>query len=145
MDISDDAFYSNEFSSIVFEESSELVKIGESVFQYNSRLTEPVIIPEGVTTLGNNVFDGCSTLSSITLPSTLTTIGNSAFKNCYGITNLVCNATMPPIVGSGAFDGVVKDNFTLQVPEAAVSRYQTASGWNEFKRIGAYYDFSISR
>lgn len=145
IEISAQAFCNNEFSSIVFEEGSELVKIGERAFEYNSRLTEPVIIPEGVTTLGSYAFDRCSTLSSIILPSTLATIGNSAFKNCYGLTNLVCNATMPPIVGSGAFDGVAKDNFTLQVPEAAVSRYQTASGWNEFKRISAYYDFSISR
>lgn len=56
-----------------------------------------------------------------------------------------CDATIPPTVGSGAFDGVSKDNFTLQVPEDAVARYQTANGWKEFKRISAYYDFSISR
>ena len=48
-------------------------------------------------------------------------------------------------MGSGAFEGVPKDNFTLQVPEPSVSLYQTANGWSDFKRIAANHDFSISR
>ena len=139
------AFNGNNFTSIVFEEDSELKNIGNSAFKSNSRLCEPVVIPEGVTTLGEDAFLSCGLLPSLTLASTLNTVGNNAFYNCYGLTSLTCNATMPPIVGRGAFTGVAKDNFTLQVPEHAVARYQTASGWNEFKRISANYDFSISR
>ena len=33
-----------------------------------------------------------------------------------------------------------KDNFTVEVPEAAVAQYQTAVGWNEFKRIAAHHE-----
>ena len=33
----------------------------------------------------------------------------------------------------------------LEVPEASVSTYANSSGWNEFKRIVAHRDFSISR
>lgn len=41
---------------------------------------------------------------------------------------------------SGAFDGVAKDNFTVEVPEVAVAQYQTAPGWCDFKRIAAHHE-----
>ena len=47
---------------------------------------------------------------------------------------------MPPDIQSGAFNGVAKDNFTVEVPESAVSLYQSANGWREFKRIAAHHE-----
>ena len=138
-------FWGNEFSSIVFEEGSELVRIEAWAFRDNWRLSEPIVFPEGLMTIGELAFVECRNLPSLTIPSTVTTIGENAFGYCYYITSLQCNATTPPVVGSGAFDGVPKDNFTLQVPESSVPLYQTANGWSDFKRIAANHDFSISR
>lgn len=139
------AFYVNDFSNILFEEGSELVKIGDHAFVGNWRLSESVVIPEGVITIGGAAFSGCSVLPSVVIPSTVTTIGSEAFSGCYYITRMQCNATTPPVVGDGAFNGVGKENLTLEVPEQSVPLYQTANGWSEFNRISAYYDFSISR
>ncbi|MBQ5854627.1 MAG: leucine-rich repeat protein, partial [Alistipes sp.] len=139
------AFYGNSFSSIIFEQGSELVKIEERAFGWNKRLSEPIVLPEGLMTIGSSAFYGCDNIPAVTIPSTVTTIGGSAFNNCYYITSFRCDAAMPPVVGSGAFDGVGKDNLTLQVPEQSVPLYQTANGWADFKRISPYYDFSISR
>ncbi len=139
------AFSNSQFSKVVFEEESELVKIGERAFVGNSRISEPIVLPEGLLSIGDNAFYDCSTLPSIVIPSTVTTIGNSAFSNCYYLTKMQCDATMPPVVGSGAFDGVGKENLTLEVPEQSVALYQTATGWSDFNRISAYYDFSIAR
>ena len=61
-----------------------------------------------------------------------------AFEGCYGIGSIVSKSTIPPYVQSGAFNGVAKDNFTLEVPESALSYYQTAVGWCDFKRISAH-------
>lgn len=47
---------------------------------------------------------------------------------------------MPAYIESGAFDGVAKDNFTLEVPESAISQYQAASGWCDFKRFAAHHE-----
>lgn len=138
-------FEGNNFSSIVFEKGSELVKIDDGAFDGNSRLSEPLVIPEGVITIGSNAFSGCIHLPSVVIPSTITTIGSSAFSGCYYITRMQCDATTPPVVGDGAFDGVGKENLTLEVPEQSVPLYQTANGWADFNRISAYYDFSISR
>ena len=143
--IDDGAFLWNNFSRIVFEEGSELVKIGNNAFDANNRLCEPVVLPEGLITIGDMAFANCSNMPSIVIPSTVTTIGSSAFEGCYYMSNMQCNAITPPVVGSGAFDGIGKENFTLEVPEQSVSLYQTANGWADFNRISAYYDFSISR
>ncbi len=47
------------------------------------------VIPEDVTTIGERAFDGCSTLTSITLPNSITKIGESAFAECEGLTSIV--------------------------------------------------------
>ena len=79
------------------------------------------------------------------MPKNLAVIGSDAFKNCYNLSAITCEATTPPICGTGAWDGVAKNNFTVEVPEQSVVKYQTASGWSDFKRIAAHHDFSISR
>ena len=143
--IGDGAFKENTFSSIIFEQGSEIVKIGNEAFFISPRVSEPLILPEGLITIGNGAFRSSFTLPSVVIPSTVTTIGQLAFDNGFCMTKLQCNALIPPVVGSGAFNGVPKDNFTLEVPEQSVPLYQTANGWADFKRISAYYDFSISR
>ena len=55
------------------------------------------------------------------------------------------SAVEPPTIKSNTFDGVEKDNFTLEVPPQSVKRYQAETGWSDFKRIAAHYDFSVSR
>ena len=45
-----------------------------------------------------------------------------AFQNCFGIGSIVCKGTIPAYVQAGAFDGVPKDNFTLEVPEPVVAQ-----------------------
>ena len=41
-----------------------------------------VVIPEGVSEIGNWAFYGCSGLTSVTIPAGVTSIGNRAFWNC---------------------------------------------------------------
>lgn len=147
-------FAGNNFTSIVFAEDSELIIIegntGDGAgwggaFSDCKRLCEPVILPKGLITLEGRSFYNCTTLSEIVIPKSTIVVGIECFENCYGLSKITCEATTPPIVGSGAFDGVAKDNFTLEVPESAVAKYQTANGWSDFRRISAHYDFSISR
>ena len=149
--IPDRCFEYCDFSSIVFEEGSELIEIEIGAFAGNNRLCEPIIFPDNLLTLSTGwnyergSFDGCSLLPEVVLPAKLTVIGGKAFSGCYGLSKITCEATTPPVVGHDAFNGVAKDNFTLEVPEKAVAKYQSAAGWSDFRRIAAHHDFSISR
>lgn len=123
---------------------SSIKTIGTEAFRHQKRLSR-INFPEGLLVIGQYAFEDCSHLQSLELPSTLQTIQLDAFKNCSGITSIICHSTEPPTVVAGAFDGVPKDNFTLQVPANAVNRYATDPVWGQFRRISAYQDFSISR
>lgn len=137
------AFSFCNFSNLVLQEG--LVEIGDNAFAYNKRLSGMLRFPESLTTIKVGAFSDCLTLSSLELPSKLATIQVAAFGGCYGIASIISHAVQPPTIIGSAFDGVAKDNFTLEVPEASVADYQTAPGWNEFRRISAHHDFSIGR
>jgi hypothetical protein len=124
---------------------NSLVTLASSAFSNCTRLSGVLIIPEGIAVLNNNVFEGCSNIEGIILPQTLSVIGQNAFKDCFSISTFVSNASSPPTVITGAFDGIPKDNFTVEVPEGSVNDYAYATGWNEFMRISAHRVFSISR
>lgn len=134
-----------DFSSVVFAENSELIKIEERAFDGNWRLSEPVVLPEGLLTIEQEAFAGCRHIPAVVLPKSLTVIGQRAFSDCYNLSAITSNATTPPVCGSGAWDGVAKDNFTVEVPEQSVVKYQTQTGWSDFRRIAAHHDFSLSR
>ena len=132
------AFSSNSFSGTLHLPSS-LLTIGEQAFAGNS-MTGILEIPEKITNINNQAFLGCGFIEGLVFPANIETIGNGAFSNCYGIGSIVCKGAEPAYVKSGAFNGVSKDNFTVEVPESAVAQYQTAVGWNEFKRIAAHHE-----
>lgn len=119
---------------------STLLSIGEKAFYYNKQLTGTVEIPEKITSIKSSAFEGCSQIEGLVLPANMETINSSAFEDCFNIGSIVCKGAEPAYVKSGAFDGVPKDNFTVEVPESAVAQYQTAVGWNEFKRIAAHHE-----
>lgn len=118
----------------------ELVTINNNAFVGNTRISGTIEFPESMSTIGANAFDGCTGIEDIVIPAGIENIRSGAFNNCFGIGSIVCKGEMPARVESGAFDGVAKDNFTLEVPESAVAQYQTAPGWNEFKRIAAHHE-----
>ena len=140
---------SNAFSHTLFNGTlvlpSELISLGSSVFSGCWRLSGVVEIPENILAIPSGLFYGCTGLEGIKLHKDVEVIESQAFCNCTGVYSIVCEAKNPPTINASSFNGVAKDNFTLEVPEASVVRYRTASNWSEFKRIAAHREFSISR
>lgn len=140
---------SNAFRNTLFNGTlvlpSELISLGSGVFNGCWRLSGVVDIPENIVAIPSYLFSGCDGLEGIRLHKDVEVIESRAFYNCTGVYSIVCEAKNPPIINSDSFNGVAKDNFTLEVPEISVARYRTANNWSEFKRISAHREFSISR
>ena len=66
--------------------------IGNNVFEECTSLTS-VTIPDSVTTIGEWAFSGCTALMSVTIPDSVTTIGECAFSGC--------TALMSVTIGNG--------------------------------------------
>lgn len=136
--IESSAFAGNYFSGELVLPKS-IVKIGSGAFTSNPRLSGIIEFPELMVSIGEGAFSGCNMLEGIILPESIETIGDGAFANCFGIGSIICNAPIPPRLNS-SFDGVAKDNFAVEVPEAAVAQYKTSPEWMEFKRITAHHE-----
>ena len=133
-----DIFYGCKFSGEL-KLPKTLVSIGDNAF-FNNNFSGTLEFPEGLQTIGNGTFQDCERLEKIVLPASIENIGSEAFLSCSYIGGIVCKGDMPARLANGTFDGVAKDNFTLEVPENSVAQYQTAPGWCDFKRIAAHHE-----
>jgi len=68
-----------------------LTQLGWNVFEGCSSLTS-VALPDGLTQLGWYVFEGCSSLTSVSLPDGLTQLGNYVFSRCDSLTSAANSA-----------------------------------------------------
>ena len=75
-------------SSVTYKGATYRVrKIGEWAFQGCKSLTS-VTIPNSVTRIENGAFADCSSLTSVTIPNSVTEIGHWAFEVCTGLTSI---------------------------------------------------------
>lgn len=81
--------------------------IGDRAFAGNLQLqTLTMQNNANVTTIGNNAFQGCENLASLTVPATTSLIGNSAFAQCKGLSSITFTENGKNITfGEYAFQG----------------------------------------
>lgn len=140
--INDDSFSYCDFSGTLSLPNS-ILQIGNKAFCGNWRLMGVVEMPDELLSIGESAFQDCRMLEGVIFKEKFETIRRHAFENCFGIGRIVCKGTIPPYIQDGCFNGVPKDNFTLEVPEGYEAQYQAATGWREFKRIAAYRNLVI--
>ncbi len=80
-----------------------LQSIGEEAFRGCSELTS-IDIPASVTSIGENAFYDCTSLTAVTLPDGLESIGNRVFCVCSALTSIDIPASVTSI-GESAFNG----------------------------------------
>ena len=120
-----------------------ITSIGDYVFKGCSGLTE-LTLPNSVTSIGGNAFEGCSGLTELTLPASVASIGDGAFICCSDLSKITSLAEIPPVCGSGVFDRVNKTNCELIVPVISVTAYKQAEVWNEFSNISGFSGVEVT-
>ena len=87
-----------------------------------------VTIPNRVTSIGDNAFEYCVSLTSIIIPNSVTSIGERAFQYCSSLTSLIMESAIPPTLGSSA----IQKSTLIYIPDGAKSTYQKEWGTNYF-------------
>ncbi|MBO5124726.1 MAG: leucine-rich repeat protein [Spirochaetaceae bacterium] len=82
-------------------------------------------VPTSVTTIGNDAFYGCKSLTSISIPSSVTSIGEAAFSGCSSLTSITIPSEGVKSIGNGAFDGC-KSLTSISIPSSVTSIGETA-------------------
>ena len=81
-----------------------LTSIGTSAFNGCKSLTS-VTIPSSVTSIGYSAFYRCG-LKSVTIPDSVQYIGRSAFSSCTSLKSITCLAKTAPYLSTSVFDSL---------------------------------------
>lgn len=125
--------------------SASLTKIEERSFAHMYGLKTEVVIPEGVTEIGESAFS-CSHMPSVRFPSTLKKIGKQAFYLTFGLTNY-STITFPnglEVIEDEAFDSCYFKNAVVlpasikSIGKKVFDGYQYSGKRNDIP-IGVYF------
>lgn len=78
-----------------------------------------VVLPTGITELGNCAFDGCVNLTQINLPEGLTCLGEFGFNLCHSLASVTLPSTLKTIDAYAFSDCIALE--TLVIPEGVTS------------------------
>ena len=110
-----------------------------------------LVLPQGLTTIGDNAFADCAALQAVAIPTTVTNIGAAAFQNCTALTQVLipegvqhlednafkgcsalatvyAQAQIPPVLGNMVFNSKP----VCYVPTGGVLATYQVSTWANF-------------
>ena len=115
--------------TVVFKKVAyRVTSIEEEAFYDCSSLTS-MVIPDGVTSIGESAFKYCSSLTSIVIPDGVTSIGKWAFDGCSSLTSIVIPDSVTSI-GEWAFsDCSSLTSITFNGTKAQWKRIKLGNAW----------------
>ena len=108
--------YSSENNVLFSKKDKSLIRAGFGLEKYD--------IPSWVTSIGNDAFRDCISLSSINIPSSVTSIGYAAFYGCISLPSINIPSSVTSI-GWSAFTGC-SSLTSISIPSSVTSIGQSA-------------------
>ena len=85
-----------------FHDGKRVLGVMEGAFE-NCKDIKRIFMLDGIITIGENAFAGCSSLEAIVLPRTLVNLREGAFKDCTSLKEVSMSPSLKNI-GNGAFE-----------------------------------------
>ena len=82
----------------------------------------------------HNFYINDQEIKDLVIPNNVTSIGDDAFAFCSSLTSITCEAETPPTLGSYTFYDV-STSIPVYVPCGCVKAYKAKSGWKDFTNI----------
>ena len=110
-------------TTLVVPEGTQTLKVR---LTSNSTLRE-VVFPSTLEAIYNYIFINLPINTPITIPSGVTLIGQQTFQGCSSIPYIIMQGSTPPTIYANTF---MQTTFNFYVPDASVNDYKAANGWN---------------
>ena len=89
-----------------------------------------------ISKVGNYVFSNCNSLLNVDFGVKISTLGENIFDECKNLSSVTIKSLNPP-TSNNSFTNFIYVNTTLNVPELSVEEYKSRSPWSNFFEINS--------
>jgi hypothetical protein len=111
-----------------------LTSLGDNAFEKCVSLTT-IELPAGCNAIGSSTFRDCNSLVTVSLPAALKKIGGNAFAKCSALREVRLASPLPPSITHSTFKGIVTDACRFIVPRNCSHNYSADKQWAKIKHI----------
>lgn len=111
---------------------SSIKKIGSRAF-YGTKITS-ITFPNLVSLVDAAVLSHCLQLENVVFGAGVTTMYNNVVNGCTSLKRIVMKATTPPSIQSGTFNGI-PEGCVIEVPVGSGAAYRAATNWSTYASI----------
>nr|MCR4665243.1 leucine-rich repeat domain-containing protein [Paludibacteraceae bacterium] len=114
-----------------------VTSIGQEAFTNCTSLTA-IDIPNSVRSIEASTFNYCTALTKVTIGNKVKSIGDYAFYNCAAIQTITCHSMTTPSTGYNTFNGLAASTI-VYVPADCFDDYANHEIWGQFdvRKIGS--------
>lgn len=99
-----DIYYSGDLTSWCSNDFETFLSQATNYYINGELVSDDLVLPEGITYIGSNVFNHCIGITNVIIPNSVTSVGESAFRDCIWLKKVHIPDNVNS-VGEGCFVG----------------------------------------